>query len=260
MKELVHRECGYLVGTYGSVKINLSTIDTLVKSSVEPDKLNKEEIRKDLFNLLTIPMEWLINHTIRAKTLAIRCLWEAHQLHRIGDSNWVRILGWAYHYIADWATPHHSPTSNANQVPILMGLGSILGGFLGGIARSSGSLEDTLKGIAQGALVGTTILGGVGIIGLIIDHSEFEDICDIRWVKNVDLIKQRFITQTENQILHISFEENLSLFDLKMNDLRNECNALSSDWIHSSNSLTFAEYMVNIALLIDFATLFVTTC
>lgn len=259
MKEIVHRGFGHLVGTYGSVKMNLSTADTLVKSSVEPDNLNKEKIYQDLLNLLTIPMEWLINHTIRAKTLAIRCLWEAHQLYRSGDSDWVRILGWAYHYIADWATPHHSPTSDANPVPILLGLGSILGGFLGGIARSSGSLEDTLKGIAQGALVGTSILGGIGIIGLIIDHSEFEDICDIRWAKNVDLIKKRFNAQIENQILHTSFEENLSLFDLKMDDLRNECNTLGSDWIHSSNNHTFAEYMVNIALLMDFATLFVTT-
>lgn len=254
MRDITHRGLTFLVGKYGSVKIPAKDIEHLVVYSLEPDELNKKQIREDLLNLLTIPIEWLIDHTIRAKSLTIRCLWEAHQLYHEGDSEWIRFLGWAHHYITDWGTPPHSSTSNANPVPALAGLGAILGGFLGGITKSGESLETTLKGIAQGALMGIGILGGIGTLGLLAQHQDFEERCDQRWKENSAEIKRRFKNAMKKLPTNTSFVENLYSLEIMMDELKKKCDLLSSEWIHTSQNDEFIEYMVNIAIVINFAT------
>ncbi len=151
MKNICHKGLAELVGKYSSIPMEDWALEELIKASIEPDEINKQKIAEDIINSLIIPIEWLVNHTIKAKSIAIRCIMEAYHAKSRNDASWLRYLGWATHYIADWGTPPHSPTSRSNLVPALAGAGAIIGGIIGGIEKSGSDLGEVLIGIAQGA-------------------------------------------------------------------------------------------------------------
>ena len=253
MKNKSHQELTKLVVTNDPSEFNTTIRLDLIKYSIEPDETNKQRIMENILNALTIPIEWLVNHTIRAKDLAIRCIWSAYEAKQNEDPNWVRYLGWALHYIADWSTPHHSPISRSNPVPAITGLGTLIGALLGGLAKSGEGLEEVLKGAAKGALIGGGISGVASIVGLAIEHNAFEIECDNRWDVNSNLTIQRFNKLKNNFIpskeIGIAFES----FEGLMEDLRYECNNLRSDWISVSSDGEYSDYLGNIALVMNFA-------
>jgi len=244
----------------GLVKIvgNLAIMDThnlqvLMESAIEPDQINKTLIAQDLINALVIPFDWLINHTIRAKQLAIKCITQAYHAYRENDPSWIRFAGWASHYIADWGTPHHSPVSKSNPVLALAGGGAFLGGLIGGLKNAEKGLKESLLGIMKGALVGAGVLGSAGLIILAISHSEFEKRCDLRWDNLENQINSRFLETRKDFIIPLSFIDRLTQFEIKMDELRRDCNNLDEYWIEKSSNEEFINYMLKIAHVIDFA-------
>lgn len=122
-------------------------------------------------------------------------------------------------------------------------LGSDLGSDLG----------EVLLGIAKGALVGAGISGVAGLISLAIEHNEFEIYCDERWEKHANLIRDSFKAIRGDQQILKQLGQALELLEQMMDILRQKCNNLSANWIYSSNESEFAEYMVQIAIVMDFA-------
>ena len=208
---------------------------------------------ENIIDALTIPVEWLVNHTVRAKELSIRCIWSAYESRRQNNPAWIKYLGWAFHYIADWGTPQHSPISKSNPVPAMTGLGAIIGGVIGGFSKAGEDLGEVLKGVAKGALIGAGISGVAGIVGLIIEHNEFEIQCDERWDSNSNQITKKFRRNRNQYIpskeIGLAFETLERLLD----DLRFKCNNLQSDWIINSLDSDYTNYMVNIANIMSFA-------
>lgn len=253
MKNKCHQELAKLVATSGLVKFNQDQISKLIQASIEPDETNKQRIMENIIDALTIPVEWLINHTVRAKALAIRCVWSAYESRRNDDPSWTHYLGWAFHYIADWGTPHHSPISKSNPVPAMTGLGAIIGGVLGGLSKEGKDLGEVLEGIAKGALIGAGLSGVAGIVGLVIEHNEFEIQCDARWDSNLNLIKKSFNKIKEQFIplnkIGLAFEN----LERLLGNLRFECNNLRPDWIYKSSDIDYSNYMANIARIMSFA-------
>lgn len=253
MKDICHKGLAKLIGRYGSNPLEPWVLEILIDSAVEPDETNKQMIAEEIINILTIPIEWLVDHTIKAKVLAIRCIWEAYNAKHNNNHSWPRYLGWAFHYIADWGTPHHSPVSRSNPIPAFAGAGAIIGGIIGGITESGGDLGEVLLGIAKGALVGAGISGVAGLICLAIEHNEFEIRCDERWEKHANLIMDRFKAIRGDQQIPKQLGQALELLEQRMDILRQKCNNLSANWIYSSNESEFAEYMAQIAIIMDFA-------
>ncbi len=253
MKNKCHQELAKLVATSGLVKFNQDQVSKLIQASIEPDETNKQRIMENIIDALTIPVEWLVNHTIRAKDLAIRCVWSAYESRRKNDPSWTHYLGWAFHYIADWGTPQHSPISRSNPVPAMTGLGAIIGGVLGGLSKDGKELGEVLEGIAKGALIGAGISGVAGIVGLVIEHNEFEIRCDARWDNNLNLIKKNFNKIKEQFIppnkIGLAFEN----LEILLGNLRFECNNLQPDWIFKSSDIDYSNYMAVIARIMSFA-------
>jgi hypothetical protein len=253
LKEICHSGLAMLIGEHGTFPVESWVLDTLISSSIEPDQINKQQMAKNLMNTLTISLEWLIDHTIRAKELAIRCVQMAIRAKRNGSNLWPRYLGWAFHYIADWGTPHHSPISKSNPVLASTGTGAVIGGVIGGISKSEEKLGAKLKRILKGALIGAGVGGGIGVLNLVIHHNEFENRCDQRWESAVALIKDSFIIVKRLQLHPSQSQKALHTFQSMMVDLRESCNNLPADWINTSSDIEFADYMVKIALIMDFA-------
>jgi len=250
MKEICHKGLAELVGKYGSIPMEAWALEVLIKASIEPDEINKQKIAEDIINSLIIPIEWLVNHTIKAKSIAIRCIREAYHARCKNDTSWLRYLGWATHFIADWGTPPHSPTSRSNPVPALAGAGAIIGGIIGGIVKSESDLGEVLIGIAKGALIGAGISGVAGLIGLVIEHSDFEIKCDKRWESATQLIKDNFKRKKGRKSPHEQLEQALEKFELMMDNLRQKCDNLPPEF---KDNTKFAEYMTDIAIVMDFA-------
>jgi hypothetical protein len=252
MRNKCHQELAKLVAATNPTIFRDDTLQTLIQSSIEPDETNKQRIMENILDALTIPVEWLVNHTVRAKELTIRCVWNAYEMRRKKNSTWLQYLGWAFHYIADWGTPHHSPVSKSNPVPAMTGIGAIIGGVLGGFSKAGEGLGEVLKGVAKGALMGAGISGVAGIVGLVIEHNEFEIKCDARWDDNSNLIKDKFFKLKEQYIpsneIGVAFKNLENLLD----DLRSECNYLPPDWISQSSTTEYSDYMVKIAIIMHF--------
>lgn len=250
MKKICHKGLAELVGKYGSIPMEVWALEVLIKASIEPDEINKQKIAEDIINSLIIPIEWLVNHTIKAKSIAIRCIWEAYNAKSRNDTSWLRYLGWATHFIADWGTPPHSPTSRSNPVPALVGAGAIIGGVIGGIEKSGSDLGEILIGIAKGALIGAGISGVAGLIGLAIEHSDFEIKCDKHWESIAHLIKDNFIRKKGRKYPPEQLEQALEKFELMMDNLRQKSDNLPSEF---KDNIELAEYMADIAVVMDFA-------
>ena len=188
MDELCHKELARIVVTENSYYLEQEQLVRVVDSAIEPDKINKNLIAENFMNILTVPFEWLVDHSIRAKELAIDCIKNAIKARKEENASWLRLTGWAFHYIADWGTPHHSPTSKSNPVLKSAGIGAIIGGIVGAISKSGKDKDEIRKGVTQGALAGAGVGGGLGSINLAMKHSKFEALCDERWKVNCDII------------------------------------------------------------------------
>ena len=197
MKEICHKGFARLVGTYGTMPMEPEALEIIINASVEPDQIDKEIFSKNVF----YGAKWLYNHTIGAKELAVNYLRNAYDAHASDESSWIRELGFAFHFITDWATPQHS--LNSNLLTGLTKTGAQLGGAIGGISEPDKDSSKELKG----SLIGGGILGIVGLVALQISHSRFESRCDKRWEKNTQLVTEIFRAKAENNQLpeHLIF-------------------------------------------------------
>ncbi len=260
MDEICHKELARIVLIENSIPLVSEDLEKLVDSTIEPDNINKKLIAESLVNVLTVPVEWLVDHTIRAKELANDCIKKANEAYKEKDPSWLRLTGWAFHYIADWGTPHHSPTSKSNPVITSAGIGAIIGGIVGAISKSGKGKGEIKKGITQGALAGAGVGGGIGTINLAIKHSKFEALCDERWNIHVDFIHNHFKLKKVDSPIHLELDQALQVFDKRMDQLRSYSNNLPANWIKISDELQFGEYMVQIALVMDYAYQIIIKC
>ena len=231
MKEITHKGLARLVGLYGSYPVDSNNLRILESSSVEPDRLNKEEIGKGPFKAITTSIEWLFDHTIRAKELSIQYINEATKAYNSGDHSWSRCLGWCFHFITDWAVPYHSPTSKSN--PILNSTSDIF-------KKASENEEGLLLPILEVVF---------NLIKFKVDHDNFEDICEELWQQNETIVKYNLIKLKNNRISIID----LRVFNEMMDDLRLKCENLPVDWSTTCTNQEFASYMTEIAIVMDVA-------
>ncbi|TFF99517.1 MAG: hypothetical protein EU541_04730 [Promethearchaeota archaeon] len=247
-----------LVGKWGTIQIPSRNLEKLIEFSIEPDQIHKQKIVENLFENLSVSFEWLINHTVRAKKMAIQSIKIAYKERQQGSIAWVQHLGWAFHFITDWATPHHSPSSKSNPIPAMVGFGALFGGILGGLSTSSKKekkeRKNYFKEIIKGSLIGAGVMGTAGTVKLSKNHNKFEDICDERWqTLTFDTISPIFKEKKINLNLSQDWNTQLSEFQKLMKDLRNYANNLPSDWIDTCDQKEFIEYMIKIAIVMDFA-------
>lgn len=254
MKDICHKKLSRLVSKEGTIPIRDESFHDIIEYSIEPDQINKQQIAENLFKNLSVPFKWLIEHTVRAKKMAVQCVQNAHQERNEGSKAWIRQLGWAFHYITDWGTPHHSPKSKSNPVPELTGLGALFGGILGGLSKvSKKDKEEFFKGISRGSLIGAGVMGTAGAIGLVITHSKFEKECDQRWNDlDFDTISVQFKEARVKLNPSQSWDEQMKTFKDLLNRLRNLTEDLPSDWIQNCDESEFIEYMIEIARVMDF--------
>ena len=245
MKDICHKGFARLVGTYGALPMEPEALEIIINASVEPDQIDKEIFSKNVF----YGAKWLYNHTMGAKELAVKYLRNAYDANVSNEISWLRELGFAFHFIADWATPQHSINSNSNPLIGLTRTGAQLGGVIGGISDPDKNSSKELKG----SLIGGGILGLIGLIVLPISHSRFESRCDKRWEKNIQLVTEFFRAKVENNQLPEQLDLALGLFEEKMNNLRQICDKLSIFWIDTCDNVEYANYMVEIALVMNFA-------
>ncbi len=231
LKEITHKGLARLVGLYGSYPIDSNNLQTLELASVEPDRQHKEEINKGAFKAMKTSIEWLVDHTIRAKELAIHYIKEATKAYNSGDHSWSRWLGWCFHFITDWATPYHSATSKSN--PILDSTDDILNKAS---ENDEGLLMTTLKVVSN-------------LIKFKIGHDNFENECEERWQQNESIIQDTFIKSKNNRMPFVD----LKVFNEMLDDLRLKCKNLPADWSIKSTNQEFARYMTDIVIVMDVA-------
>ena len=261
MRERCHKGLAKLVGAYGSVPMNIKDLSELMKASIEPDLENRKNIEKNLQKIpkvVPILFEWLVEHTIGGKENAILNLRTARNAYLKGDPSWISFLGRTSHYVTDWGTLYHSPISVANPVILKTIFWMVSMGLYGIIVnRRKGSKKMFESAIKWGS-IGAAVSGGYNLIKLYLEHKIFEEQCDEYWGRYESLIKRKFVSQKKVLNLPRNFEEAIMLFDEKMNDLRIICNNTSPDWILSNNGDNFADYMVQIAFVMDFAIQIIT--
>lgn len=236
-----------MVGTFGTSPFKIKTLEIIVNAAVEPDRIDKIRFSKDFF----YGIKWLYNHTIGAKDLATKYFKKSYNAFIRNDNSWAKKLGLAFHFITDWGTPHHSPISNSNPVLDLTKAGAKLGGTIGVMSESSTSTLD-VKSFIKGAIIGGGVSGGIGLIFLHLAHKNFENRCDERWKENLQLIRDIFKIKTGHQKIPSQLDIALDHFEEKMISLSQLRDNLPVNWINNCSEVKFAEYMVEIALVMDF--------
>ncbi len=249
MKEICHKGLARLVGTYGSSQIEPNALEIVINASVEPDQIDRKRFSENFF----YGIKWLSNHTIRAKELAVKYLRKAYDARAMDNNSWLRVLGISFHFITDWGTPHHSPTSNSNPVLDLTKAGAQLGGNIGVMSKSGTSWKDELKGYVKGTLIGGGVFGVIGLIFLYFSHRNFESRCDELWKENSQLIKKYFEAKRGHEQVPRQLDLAFDLFVEKMNNLNQLREILPLNWIDTYNDEDYAEYMAEIALVMDLA-------
>ena len=253
MKKKSHQGLTALVARFGTIKINPRLTNELLEASIEPDEENKRMIFENLLENINVPFEWLLDHTVRAKELAIECIIGARNARLNGDPVWIKLMGWAYHYIADWGVPHHSPTSESNPVIDSIANLSKLGLQISEQLKGDAEPKEFLKALIKGALWGAAIGAAIGITKLAINHNDFEKECDKHWnaeSKNIEVLFNEFRKKVEHpRDINIA----LDVSDVMMDKLRQTCNNLPAEWIWNCNRSEYSEYMATIAIIIDYA-------
>ena len=231
MREITHKGLARLVGLYGSHAIDSDNLQILESSSVEPDEINRQELRKGMFEAIMTSIGWFADHTDRAKELSIQNINKTSEAYNSGDQSWSRWLGWVFHFITDWATPYHS--SNTMSKYILDSKSDIFN-----------------KESENGGVSFWTILDRLfNLVKFKADHDKFEDICEERWQQNDSIIKDNFIKFKENSISFVDLE----IFSEKMDELRAKCENKLLDWITDCSDQEFSLYMTDIAKVMDVA-------
>ncbi len=232
MREITHKGLARLVGLYGSHFIDSDNLQILEASSVEPDEINRERLRKGMFEAIMSSIGWFVDHTDRAKELSIQNINKTSEAYNSGDQSWSRWLGWVFHFITDWGTPYHS--SNTMSEYILNSKSDIFN-------------KESENG---GESFWTILLDRFfNLIKFKVDHDKFEDICEERWQQNDSIIKDNFIKFKENNISFVDLE----IFSEKMDELRAKYENKLLDWITDCSDQEFSLYMTDIAKVMDVA-------
>ena len=245
-----------MVGVYGSVLVQKKFLTQLVIASVEPDLENRQEIENNLNNLpnvIPIISKWLFEHTTGAKELTILNLRKAYNAFLKNHPSWISFLGQALHYITDWGTPYHSSLSLVNLVIPTTVIGGVGMGIFGLIVSWLNGSDEMLKSATKWGLLGAAASCGISLIDIYLKHKRFEEQCDKYWDRYENMIIQKFKSKKKGFQLPKNFEEAIEIFERMMNNLRNICNNTSPDWILLNNGYNFADYMVQIAVVMDFA-------
>ncbi len=242
MEPIVHQGLSNLVIQMGNVQIRSYEAKNIVKASIEPDLLNKQEIEANMLKTPKVLYNWWKEHSLWAKDLAIIYIKEAQKAYRDQESNWTQYLGWAFHFITDRATPYHSP----NKLKPL--INSIQDDFEEG--------ANSLKGFS----VKSQIAGGLLNVGanlfskaidLKINHDDFEDLCDEKWISCKSMISEILLSlkKPDRSIINLSFIEK------KINYLHEKYKDISLKWINTNNN--YEKYMAEIVFVMDLAYQFI---
>ena len=232
MREITHKGLARLVGLYGSHAIDSDNLQILESSSVEPDEINREGLRKGMFEAIMTSIGWFTDHTDRAKELSIQNINKTSEAYNSGDQSWSRWLGWVFHFITDWATPYHSLKTMSKY-----------------ILDSKNEISNKVSENG-GVSIWTNILDNLlNLIKFKADHDKFEDICEERWQQNDLMIKDNFIKFKENSISFVDLE----IYSEKMDELRVKCENKLLDWITKCSDQEFSLYMTDIAKVMDVA-------
>ena len=249
MKEICHKGLAKLVGQYGSSLIDPNALEIVVNASVEPDKIDREKFSENFF----FGIKWLFNHTIGAKELAVSYLRNACDAYAKKNNSWLKNLGFAFHFITDWGTPYHSPTSKSNPFLDITEVGAKLGGKIGIMSKSNKNWRDELREFVKGALIGGGIFGSIALILLYFSHNNFESRCDELWNENIPLIRKHFRGKLVHPKLPKKINLALDLFEEKMNNLHQRSENLHADWIDNCSNEEYADYMSDISIVMDLA-------
>ena len=249
MKEICHKGLAKLVGNYGSSLIEPDALELIVIASVEPDKIDRERFSENFF----YGIKWLSNHTIKARKLAVSYLRKACDDYGKNSKSWLKNLGFAFHFITDWGTPYHSPTSKSNPFLDITEAGAKLGGKIGMMSKPNKSWRDELREFVKGALIGGGIFGSIALLSLYFSHNNFESRCDERWKENFPLIREHFRAKLVHPQLPKKINLALDLFEEKMNNLHQRSENLPADWIDNCTDVEYADYMSDIAIVMDLA-------
>ncbi|MFX1499126.1 MAG: hypothetical protein ACFFBH_16540 [Promethearchaeota archaeon] len=231
MREITHKGLARLVGLYGSHAIDSDNLQILESSSVEPDEEKRKKLGKGMFEAIMASIGWFADHTDNAKELSIQYINKASEAFNSGDRSWSRWLGWSFHFITDWATPYHSLKLMSRYIS-----DSISNKSNKESANDEGIFLKILKGLS-------------GLLKLKEDHDNFELICEKRWQQNEPIIKDNFIKFKHNRI----FSVNLEIFSEMMDELQVKNENLLLDWVINCSDLEFAQYMTDIAIVMDVA-------
>ncbi len=232
MREITHKGLARLVGLYRSHTIGSDNLQILESSSVEPDEIHREGLRKDMLEAVTTSIVWFADHTDRAKELSIQNINKTSEAYNSGDQSWPRWLGWIFHFITDWATPYHSLKTMSNY--ILDSKSDIF------------NKESENGGVSPWIRLFEKFLN---IAKFKVEHDKFEDICEERWQQNDSIIKDNFIKFKENSISSADLE----IFSEKMDGLRAKYENKLLDWITDCSDQEFSLYMTDIAGVMDVA-------
>ncbi len=231
MREITHKGLARLVGLYGSHAIDSDNLQILESSSVEPDEINREGLRKGMLEVITTSIRWFLDHTAKAKELSIQYINKASEAYNSGDQSWSRWLGWVFHFITDWATPYHSSDTMSKY-----------------ILDSKSDIFN--KESENGGEIFWTILDRLfNLVKFKADHDKFEEICEERWQQNDSIIKDNIIKFKENSISFVDLE----IFSEEMDELRAKSENKLLDWITDCSDQEFSLYMTDIAKVMDVA-------
>ena len=263
MREICHKGLARLVGVYGSVRVQKKLLPELLNASVEPDLENRQKIEGSLeiiYKVIPTLSKWYYEHTIGAKETAISNLKNAHYALIKGDQAWISFLGHALHFIADWGTPYHSPFSLVDTVIPITVMGGIGIGIFGLIVNLLNESDEIFENTTKWGLLGAAASGGISLIYQYFEHKNFEEQCDEYWDSYENIIIQKFTSIKNHFQFPKDFEDAVEIFEKMMNDLRNISKNTVPDWILQNNGYNFSDYMVQIALVMDFAVRIISYC
>lgn len=241
MKSIVHQGLAKLVIQMANVQIRSFEAKDIVKASIEPDLFYKQEIEANLLNTPKVLYNWWKEHSLWAKDLAIIYIKEAQKAYRDQQSNWTQYLGWAFHFITDRATPYHSPNK----------LNPLVNSIQDDFEEGANSLKGfSVKSQIAGGLLNVGAKVFSKAIDLKINHDDFEDLCDEKWISCKTMISEILLSLKKP---HRSI--NLSLIESKMNRLHEKYKDISIKWINTNNN--YETYMAEIVFIMDLAYQFI---
>ena len=255
MREICHKGLARMAGVYGSVRVQKKLLPELINASVEPDLEYRQKIEDNLgniFKLIPTVFKWFYEHTIGAKDEAILNLKNAHYALIKGDQEWIRFLGRTLHFIADWGTLYHSPSSMVDIIIPTSIMGGIGAGLLSLVFNWLEESDEIIENSAKWGLFGAIASGGFSMVNQYLEHKNFEKKCDEYWDRYENLINKKF-TAIKNQF-HFpkDFEDAVEIFEEIMNDLGNISKNTITDMFFKNNGSSFSDYMVQIAIIMDF--------